>query len=183
MVLNGHDHNYQRFRRVRGITQFIAGAGGRVPLHDIDVSDRRLAAADDSSLGALRLGLRRSAMTYRYRRLDGGSSDSGRVGCRAHRPVITIDRPGDGAVLTGGSRTLSGRGRGYAGQLRISLVRRAPGGACLTFDGRRFRRSSCRPRRSLGLRDRGAWQLRLPAGRGLEPGSYVLTVRASDPIP
>lgn len=182
VVLNGHDHNYQRFRPVRGITQFIAGAGGRVPLNDVDTSDPRLAAADVSSLGALRLGLRRSAMTYGYRRLDGSRSDSGRVRCRAHRPVIAIDRPVEGATLPRGSRSLAGRARGYAGQLRMSLLRRTPGGTCQTFDGRRFRRSSCRRRRPFTVRDRGAWQLRIAAGRGLQPGAYALTVRASDPI-
>lgn len=179
-VLNGHDHNYQRFRPVRGITQFIAGGGGR-ELHDVDGSDRRLAAADDSSFGALRLGLKRSAMTYGYRLLDGDRTDSGRVGCKPHRPVIAIDRPSEGAVLPRGSSTLTGRARGYAGPLRMSLVRRTSTGACLAFEGRRFRRSSCRPQRSFALRDRGAWQLRLP-DRGLAPGGYVLTVKASDPL-
>lgn len=179
-VLNGHDHNYQRFTPVRGITQLIAGAGGREPFHEVDGSDRRLAAADDSSLGALRLSLKRSAMTYGYRLLDGSRSDSGRVGCRPHRPVISIDRPVDSAVLPRGARTLTGRARGYAGPLRMSLVRRTLTGACLAFDGRRFRGSPCRPRRSFALRDRGAWQLHLP--RGLGPGTYAFTVRASDPF-
>ncbi len=181
-VLNGHDHNYQRFRAVRGITQFIAGAGGREPLHDIDMSDPRLAAAEGSRLGALRLGLKRSAMTYGYRHVDGSRSDLGRIGCRPHRPVIAIDRLGAGRVLPRGSRALAGRARGYAGPLRMSLVRRTVSGACLAFDGGRFRRSSCRARTTFALRDRGAWQLRLPRGPGLEPGTYVLMVRASDPV-
>ncbi len=182
VVLNGHDHNYQRFRPVRGITQFIAGAGGRLPLHEIDSSDRRLAAADRSSPGALRLGLKRSAMTYGYRHPDGSRSDSGRVGCRPHRPVVAIERPVEGATLPRGSRALAGRARGYAGRLRVSLVRRAPEGGCQAFDGRRFRRSSCHRARSFALRDRGAWRLRIPAARGLQPGAYALRIRALDPI-
>ncbi len=82
-VLNGHDHNYQRFKRRRGITQFIVGAGGRMPLHDVRESDPRLAAADDSRLGALRLDLGRSRLRYEYRTVDGERVDSGRLRCRA----------------------------------------------------------------------------------------------------
>jgi len=89
-VLNGHDHNYQRFKRRRGITQFIVGGGGRRPLHEVDRSDRRLAAADDRTLGALRLDLRRSRLLYQYRAIDGERLDSGRIRCRAHRPAASV---------------------------------------------------------------------------------------------
>jgi len=182
VVLNGHDHNYQRFKPVRGITQFIAGAGGRAPLNEVDRSDPRLATADDASLGALRLGLKRSAMTYGYRRLDATRSDSGRVPCRPHRPTVAISSPAAGAVITRGSRTFAGRARGYAGVLRLSLVRRTPQGECFAFDGSRFRLSSCRSQRSFALRDRGSWRLRLSRAQALRPGAYVLTARAADPV-
>ena len=179
VVLNGHNHNYQRFKRVQGITQFTAGAGGRRPLHDADGSSPRLAAFDDSSLGALRMDLQRSALNYEYRRLNGERSDSGRVRCRAHRPVVAVDRPA-GRVLRRGTPTLRGRARGYVGALRVSLVRRAPDGTCTAFDGTRFRRSSCGSPRSFSLRDSGRWNVRLPPS-GVRAGEYVLEVRAFDP--
>ncbi len=179
-MLNGHDHNYQRFRRVRGITQFVAGAGGKTPLYDVNGDDSRLAAFNDSDLGALRLDLERSALGYRYMTLAGATRDSGRIGCQALRPRVAIDVPG-GALLRRGARTLAGRARGYAGRLRLSLERRAPGGTCTSFDGARFLSSSCGAGRSFGLRDPGAWRLRLPAGQGLRAGSYVFTVSARDP--
>lgn len=181
VVLNGHDHNYQRLRRTRGITQFVVGTGGRRPLHPVDRSQARLASAHDSVLGALRLALGRSGLAYEYRSTAGAALDSGRLGCRAHRPRIAIGRRARRAVVPRGTRTLGGRARGYVGPLRVSLVRRGRASGCRSFDGRRFRRSSCRSPRRFALRDRGRWRVRLPAGRGLRPGAYVLRVSAADP--
>ncbi len=31
VVLNGHEHNYERFGAQRGITEFVIGTGGRRP--------------------------------------------------------------------------------------------------------------------------------------------------------
>lgn len=55
LVLAGHDHGYQRFDPVSGLTQFVVGTGGydRYPIHP----DERLASWDDSSAGALRIKL------------------------------------------------------------------------------------------------------------------------------
>jgi len=182
VVLNGHDHNYQRFKPVRGITQFIAGAGGRAPLDEVDGSDPRLATFEDASLGALRLGLGRSVLRYGYRLLDGTRPDSGRVRCRPHRPLVAVTQPVRDSVVRSGSKTLTGHARGFTGSLRISLVRRSAGGACQAYDGFGFRPSSCGSPLSFPLRDRGAWRLRLAGGRGLSRGLYVLTVRAKDPL-
>jgi 3',5'-cyclic AMP phosphodiesterase CpdA len=48
LVLNGHDHNYQRFRSAGGVTYVVTGGGGR-PLYPLDAcaagSPRRVAAA------------------------------------------------------------------------------------------------------------------------------------------
>ena len=56
ILLGGHDHNLQRFRPVRGTVQYVIGAGGRARYH-VDDGDRRLAFADDSANGALRMRL------------------------------------------------------------------------------------------------------------------------------
>ncbi len=55
IVLNGHDHNMQRFAPVGGITQYVSGAGGHslYPLR----RDRRLAFGNDRDFGALRVEL------------------------------------------------------------------------------------------------------------------------------
>ncbi len=55
IVVNGHDHNMQRFRPVDGISQYVSGAGGhkRYALR----RDRRLAFGNDRDFGALRIEL------------------------------------------------------------------------------------------------------------------------------
>jgi hypothetical protein len=80
IVLAGHDHDMQRFRPIDGITSFVSGAGGR---HLYLVRpDRRLAFADDTSFGALRLILRPGAADHAFIAADGRKLDHGRVRCR-----------------------------------------------------------------------------------------------------
>lgn len=80
IVVNGHEHDSQRFRPIDGITQFVAGAGGHGlhPLHD---DDQRLAFADDTHYAALRLELRPRTARYAFVGADGQVHDSGAVGC------------------------------------------------------------------------------------------------------
>ncbi len=73
LVVNGHDHNMQRFREIGGITQFVSGAGGhkRYAVR----RDRRLAFGHDREFGALRIELapgraRTAFVTARGRILD-----------------------------------------------------------------------------------------------------------------
>jgi acid phosphatase type 7 len=65
LILGGHDHNLQRFHPRDGITQLVAGAGGRSH-YTLDPDDPRLAFADDTHDGALRLRLApgRAAMAF-----------------------------------------------------------------------------------------------------------------------
>jgi len=55
IVVNGHDHNMQRFAPIDALTQYVSGAGGhkRYPLR----RDRRLAFGNDRDFGALRIEL------------------------------------------------------------------------------------------------------------------------------
>ena len=76
VVLNGHDHNYQRWSPRQGVREFVVGTGGRSHYRVTPVP--RLAAHDDRHFGALVLTLR-ADRTYRYafwtvhhRRLDAG---------------------------------------------------------------------------------------------------------------
>jgi hypothetical protein len=50
--VNGHDHDMQPLRPIDGITEFVAGAGGR-SLYPLDESDSRLAFELERKLDVL----------------------------------------------------------------------------------------------------------------------------------
>ncbi|HEY1358773.1 MAG TPA: metallophosphoesterase [Thermoleophilaceae bacterium] len=81
LVLNGHDHDLQRFRRRNGIVELVDGAGGheRYPLHP---GRKALAFGDDHDYGALRLVLRRGRASFAFVSAGGRKLDSGRASCR-----------------------------------------------------------------------------------------------------
>jgi len=79
-VLSGHDHNYQRFRPVNGIVQFVVGSGGR-HRYDVDESNRRLEAENDDRFGALRLRITGDLATYAFVTTDGATLDTGVLSC------------------------------------------------------------------------------------------------------
>lgn len=81
LVVNGHDHNMQRYSSIDGITELVAGAGGHF-LHPISRPDPRRVFGDASEYSALRLGLRRGRAHYRFVGVDGATLDSGQVRCR-----------------------------------------------------------------------------------------------------
>lgn len=81
LVVNGHDHDMQRFRPIRGITELVSGAGGR-QLYEVERGDPRLAFADDSRYGALRLELSPGLARHAFVAADGRVLDSGRARCR-----------------------------------------------------------------------------------------------------
>ena len=57
LILNGHDHDVQRFEPVRGTVELVQGAGGRGH-YPVDRSDPRLAFANDRDYAAARIVLR-----------------------------------------------------------------------------------------------------------------------------
>ena len=81
IVLNGHDHDMQRFKPRDGITEFVSGAGGK-GLYGVDEGDSRLAFSNDTELGALRLVLSRGRADYRFVTTDGRVLDAGTLTCR-----------------------------------------------------------------------------------------------------
>lgn len=81
IVVNGHEHNLQRFPARDGITQFVSGAGGHLH-YPVDPSDRRPAFANDTDFGALRLELEPGLARFRFVAADGRTLDSGAVRCR-----------------------------------------------------------------------------------------------------
>jgi acid phosphatase type 7 len=87
VVLNGHEHNYERFARLtpsgrkrrNGIREFVVGTGGYYlyglgrPAHG---SERRLVTH-----GVLALELDASRYRWRFLKAGGGVGDRGRTGC------------------------------------------------------------------------------------------------------
>ncbi len=81
IVLAGHDHDMQRLRPVGGITPYVDGAGGN-ELYPVNRRDPRLAFADDSHHGALRMKLRPGRAILTFVGEDGTRLDQSTVGCR-----------------------------------------------------------------------------------------------------
>ncbi len=79
-MLSGHDHNLQRLRPVRGIVQYVAGAGGQVR-YEVDENDPRLAFGNDSRYGALRIVLEPGTATFEFRDIRGRLLDRSRSTC------------------------------------------------------------------------------------------------------
>lgn len=88
LVLNGHDHNYQRYRPMRpdgtadpnGIREIIAGTGGKS--HYALRADGRREAANDTTFGVLKLTLRPDGYDWRFVPEAGATySDAGSSPC------------------------------------------------------------------------------------------------------
>ena len=91
IVLNGHDHDYQRWQPLggdgqispTGITEFVAGASGH-GLQTITGSDQRLAFSIDTNptaFGVLLLQLNQDGASFSYHNTDGKVLDSGVIPC------------------------------------------------------------------------------------------------------
>ena len=81
LILGAHDHDLQRFHPRDGITQLIAGAGGR-SRYAVNRDDGRLAYADDTREGALRLRLARGRADIAFVDAQGRRLDQTTVHCR-----------------------------------------------------------------------------------------------------
>jgi hypothetical protein len=81
LVLNGHDHNFQHFKRRAGIVQLISGAGGH-GLYESDERDPRLVWDEDDEYGAVRLDLRPGVARFRFVAAPGRTLHKGSVRCR-----------------------------------------------------------------------------------------------------
>jgi hypothetical protein len=84
LVLAGHDHNMQHFKRTEGMVQLISGAGGHAP-YKSNENDPRLVWDEDDEFGALRLDLRRGLARFSFVNDDGKTLHRGRVRCRPLR--------------------------------------------------------------------------------------------------
>jgi hypothetical protein len=84
LILNGHDHNMQRWR-LRRLNQLIAGAGGRELGEAADTRRRGLRFSNDTDYGALKLDLKPGLAVWNFVAVDGRSLDSGTVRCEPLR--------------------------------------------------------------------------------------------------
>ena len=82
LVLAGHDHNMQRFKRRDGMNQYVSGAGGR-ERYAVAKSDRRLAFGRADRFGALRIELRPEGAKLEFRSATGAVLDKSEVRCRS----------------------------------------------------------------------------------------------------
>jgi hypothetical protein len=81
LVLSGHDHNLQHFKRTEGMVQLVAGAGGH-GFYPSNENDPRLVWDEDDEAGAVRLELRRGLARFSFVNEDGRTLHRGRVRCR-----------------------------------------------------------------------------------------------------
>jgi hypothetical protein len=93
LVINGHDHEYQRWfpldgdgkRSPLGMTQFVVGTGGH-SLQNLVTYDSRVAVAsavNPDAYGALKLALTANSITFTYMSISGTSLDTGTIPCQA----------------------------------------------------------------------------------------------------
>jgi hypothetical protein len=104
IVLNGHDHNYQRWQALdaegnvdiqNGITEFVVGTGGH-GIQSFVTTDDRLTVGYDTSptaFGALRMLLFPEGTTFQYMNIAGTILDSGTIGCHRAGDDTTPPNP------------------------------------------------------------------------------------------
>jgi hypothetical protein len=178
--LSGHDHNYQRLKPNRGMTQLIVGTGGR-HLYAVNESDSLLVASDEDTHGAMRVVLEPGRLEHTFIASDGARGDRGSIPCRPHtgipKPNVSIFRPSP-VTYSRGPRSFAGFAQNADAPVRLTLVRRR-GDRCRRFDGAAFRASSCKTSRSFDASGMAPWRFRMPGGGRLTSGGYRLTARVA----
>jgi hypothetical protein len=81
LVLNGHDHDFQRMRSRDGIVEIVSGAGGKSH-YRVDTGHPGIAVSDDVHYGGLRLELRPASARIEFVALGGQVLDRSVVRCR-----------------------------------------------------------------------------------------------------
>ncbi len=100
MVLNGHDHDYQRWVPLdgsgqpnpNGITEFVVGSAGH-GIQKFANSDNRVAYSNDSTsaaFGVLVLQLSQDNASFAYHNTNGAILDAGVIPCVHTAPVSLV---------------------------------------------------------------------------------------------
>jgi len=112
VILNGHDHAYERFARMspaglaepeRGIRSFISGSGG-TGLHGAEEAEPNSEVRDETTYGVLRLVLEPTRYAWEFVGAGPGTfTDAGSEECVYGAPEVTITSPAADAVLPSGA--------------------------------------------------------------------------------
>jgi hypothetical protein len=180
IVLSGHDHSYQRFKPIDGITNWVIGTGGH-GLTNVNGGDPRLAAHDNSQYGALRLTLSSRRADFAFVNTAGGVLDSGTVGCDPSASVGRPDTRPPRVTRVSASRKRIRRGaRSRRIVFRYSLTERATVEITIKRVSRR-RVTSLRWLSQSGREGRNRKRYSLThAGGRLRPGLYRAVFEATD---
>jgi hypothetical protein len=82
VVVQGHDHDYERFNPIKGIRSFVVGTGGK-SLYPTLLPRAASVVRNAGTYGVLKLTLRPAGYDWRFLPVPGGSfSDAGAAGCR-----------------------------------------------------------------------------------------------------
>lgn len=76
IVLNGHEHNYERFAAQRGITEFVIGTGGRFPSYPFGTPEPNSVKRIGEVQGVGRFSLEPGSWTMSFVAVDGSVKDS-----------------------------------------------------------------------------------------------------------
>src|SRR4029078_5545229 len=79
VVLSGHDHDYQRYKPVSGVTEFVVGTTGHS--RQAPQPAPRLRPSSGDVFGALRPELNPHGFSYRFIDDSGAVLDSGVIPC------------------------------------------------------------------------------------------------------
>ena len=90
LVLNGHDHIYQRTKPQQGVNYFVSGAGGKVRKGDMDGSDTTVAKGYDDSYHFMMFDVTADALQFRAVNDQGQEIDSGVI---AAANKVAVARP------------------------------------------------------------------------------------------
>jgi calcineurin-like phosphoesterase family protein len=84
IVVNGHEHSSQRFKRREGITQYIAGSGSEIR-YRVHGRDPRTAFARGDVTAALKMSLSPGRARLEFRMASGRRIDTSRASCEPLR--------------------------------------------------------------------------------------------------
>lgn len=88
LMLAGHDHHYERYKRMnhrgelrkKGVMQFVSGGGGKSH-YAADGRAKGSQHVEDDTFGVLRLVLRPESFRFGFRGIDGSRQDNGTRSC------------------------------------------------------------------------------------------------------
>jgi carboxypeptidase family protein/calcineurin-like phosphoesterase family protein/Big-like domain-containing protein len=145
LVLNGHDHDYQRWQSLDadgnpstgGLTEIVAGTGGHSGQY-IAGSDPRVVASKSAVFGALQLQLSPIVAQFKFFTVSGSTStlfDSGSIPCRGYGALAgTVNDALTGNPVAGATISYQGASTLTNSSGTYSLLKAPLGSYQLTVD-------------------------------------------------